>query len=111
MEIRYAQDSELDALARLWYESWQDGHAAVVPDGLKRIRTPENFRLRMANMFSSLRVAGPAGEPLGFYSLKDDELSQLFVAAEARGTDVATALIRHAEAALAAKGVRTAWLA
>ena len=111
MDIRYAHDSELDVLAELWYESWRDGHAAVVPEGLKRIRTPENFKVRMANMFSSLRVAGPVGKPLGFYALKDDELSQLFVAAEARGTGVAAALISHAEAELAVKGIKTAWLA
>jgi ribosomal protein S18 acetylase RimI-like enzyme len=43
--------------------------------------------------------------------LKGDELYQLYVSAEARGTGVAAALIADAEARLAAHGVRTAWLA
>ena len=43
--------------------------------------------------------------------MQKDELYQLFVAAEARGSGVATALITDAEARLAAAGVETAWLA
>jgi ribosomal protein S18 acetylase RimI-like enzyme len=56
-------------------------------------------------------VAGSPGEPVGFYVVKDDELYQLFVAAEARGTGVAAALMTDAEAQLAQSGVETAWLA
>ncbi len=111
MEIRNAQGSEIDALARLWYDSWRYGHAAVVPEELKRIRTPENFRRRMAEMISSVRVAGPVGSPLGFYANKGDELNQLFVSADARGKGVAAALIADAERDLVARGVETAWLA
>ena len=43
--------------------------------------------------------------------VKDDELYQLFVATEARGAGVAAALVADAERTLAARGVRTAWLA
>jgi GNAT superfamily N-acetyltransferase len=43
--------------------------------------------------------------------LKGDELDQLYVAAEARGSGAAAALIADAEARLAANGTRTAWLA
>jgi GNAT superfamily N-acetyltransferase len=43
--------------------------------------------------------------------IQGDELDQLFVAAEARGTGVAAALLADGEARLAAAGVRTAWLA
>ena len=48
---------------------------------------------------------------MGFHLLKDDELYQLYVAAEARGTGAAAALMADAEAQLAARGVETAWLA
>lgn len=64
----------------------------------------------MADMIASVRVAGPAGNPLGFYMNSGDELSQLFVAAEARGKGVAAALIADAERELAGRGVETAWL-
>jgi ribosomal protein S18 acetylase RimI-like enzyme len=43
--------------------------------------------------------------------VKNDELYQLFVSAEARGTGVAAALVADAEARLFEAGVKTAWLA
>src|SRR5262245_23704772 len=109
-EIRNAQASELDALATVWYEAWQDGHAAVVPAELKRRRTRERFRERLEAALAEVRVAGPVGAPVGFSMLKGDELYQLFVSARARGSGVAAALIGDAETRLAARGVRTAWL-
>jgi uncharacterized protein (DUF924 family)/GNAT superfamily N-acetyltransferase len=109
-EIRAARESELDALATVWYEAWQDGHAAVVPAELTRRRTRERFRDRLQAALADVRVAGPIGAPVGFSMLKDDELYQLFVSARARGSGVAAALIADAEARVAAKGIQTAWL-
>jgi ribosomal protein S18 acetylase RimI-like enzyme len=109
--MRDAEDSELDALARLWYEGWQDAHAAIVPPALARLRTLESFRERLAAVLSDIRVAGPVGAPIGFCINKDDELYQLYVAPAARGSGLALALTRDSEARLAAKGVATAWLA
>jgi ribosomal protein S18 acetylase RimI-like enzyme len=43
--------------------------------------------------------------------LKGDELYQLYVSAQARGSGVAAALMADAEARLAEAGVATAWLA
>jgi ribosomal protein S18 acetylase RimI-like enzyme len=65
----------------------------------------------MAAGLSEVRVAGPPGAPLGFCMLKGDELYQIYVAAEARGSDVAAALLADGEARLAARGVPVAWLA
>jgi GNAT superfamily N-acetyltransferase len=110
MNIRNAESNELDALARLWYDAWQDGHAAVVPDELKRFRTYEYFRGRIEEKLFGLRVFGPVGEPLGFCFVKDDELEQLFVSAAARGKGVAAELVSDAEKSLAANGITTAWL-
>jgi GNAT superfamily N-acetyltransferase len=111
MEIRNALAEEIDALAQLWYDGWQDAHAAVVPAELKRLRTLESFRERLKDMLPVVRVVGPHGSPLGFCVNRDDELYQLFVSAEARGTGVAAALIADAEARLAENGVEIAWLA
>lgn len=111
MKIRDAEGSETEALAQLWYDGWQDAHAAVVPAELKRLRTRESFTERMADMISTVRVAGPVGAPLGFHIVKDDELYQLYVSADARGKGVAASLIADAERMLAACGFETAWLA
>jgi ribosomal protein S18 acetylase RimI-like enzyme len=108
--IRDARASELDELAAVWHEAWRAGHEAVVPAELTRRRTRERFRERLHAALAEVRVAGPTGAPVGFSMLKDDELYQLFVSAEARGTGVAAALIADAEARLAARGVETAWL-
>jgi len=110
-EVRAAEEAELDALAQLWYDGWHDSHAAIVPAKLTRLRTLESFRDRLGAALPSVRVAGPRGAPLGFCVVKGDEVYQLFVAAGARGTGVAAALLADAEARLSAAGVETAWLA
>ncbi|MEP6731523.1 MAG: GNAT family N-acetyltransferase [bacterium] len=109
--VRPAEASELDALATVWYDAWQDGHAGLLPAALQRVRTRESFRDRLHVAIDEIRVVGPVGSPKGFYMLEDDELHQLFVAADARGRGSAAALISDAEARLRERGVATAWLA
>jgi GNAT superfamily N-acetyltransferase len=111
MDVRSAEATEIDQLAQLWYDGWRDAHLGIVPADLARIRTKDSFRRRLLEALPRIRVAGPPGAPVGFSITKDDELYQLFVAASARGTGVAAALIDDAEARLAAAGVTTAWLA
>jgi ribosomal protein S18 acetylase RimI-like enzyme len=108
---RTVETGEIDALAQLWHDGWQDAHAAIAPPGLVRARTLALFRERLIGARDDSRVAGPAGAPRGFFMLKDDEMYQFYVAREARGSGLATALIADAEALLAARGVTTAWLA
>ena len=52
-----------------------------------------------------------SGAAVGFYIIKDDELYQLYVSAQSRGSGVAAALIADAEARLSEAGVGMAWLA
>jgi GNAT superfamily N-acetyltransferase len=111
MDVRPALANEIPALARLWYDGWQDAHAGLMPPELIRLRTEESFAERLAAALPHIRVVGPEGAPIGFAIVKDDELYQLFVAAEARGKGVAATLIEDAETRLAASGVETAWLA
>jgi GNAT superfamily N-acetyltransferase len=82
-----------------------------VPAELARHRTLDRFRERMREHLADVRVAGELCQPLGFSMLKDDELYQFYVAAAARGTGLAAALMADAEASLRARGVRQAWLA
>lgn len=111
MEVRNAEEHEIDHLAKLWYQGWLDAHEQIVPEELKRIRTRESFEPRLRALLPSVRVVGPIGAPLGFHVVKDDELYQLYVSAEARGMGVAAALIADAETLVAERGFETAWLA
>ena len=111
MKVRSAEAGEIDQLARIWFDGWHDAHAKILPVELARLRTLESLRDRMKSALPEVRVVGPPGAPVGFYMLKEDELYQLYVAAEARGSGVATALMADAETRLARRGVRTAWLA
>jgi GNAT superfamily N-acetyltransferase len=109
--VRQADETELNELARVWFQGWRDAHAAIVPSELTRARTLESFAQRLGDLLLDTRVVGPIGSPVGFCIVKDDELYQLFVAADARGSGIAAALIADAERVLADRGVKTPWLA
>lgn len=111
MNIRNAETSEIALLARLWYDGWQDAHAKILPAELKRLRTLKSFEERLKDLLTDTRVAGEVDKPLGFCIAKDDELYQLYVSAEARGSGLAAALIKDAEERFRENGVETAWLA
>jgi GNAT superfamily N-acetyltransferase len=109
--VRVADAGELDQLATVWYDAWQDAHAQILPAELKRARTWESFRERLAAALPAVRVVGPPGAPVGLCMIKGNELYQLFVSASARGVGVAAARRAEAETRLATAGVRVAWLA
>lgn len=111
INVRAADAAEIDRLSALWYDGWHEAHAPIVPVELTRLRTLQSFRDRLHAALPDIRVVGRPGAPLGFSIIKEDELYQLFVSPEARGSGVAAALIADAEARLRAAGVATAWLA
>jgi ribosomal protein S18 acetylase RimI-like enzyme len=111
VRIRAAEPAEIDHLAKVWYDGWQDAHARILPAELARIRTRESLRDRLQEALPDVRVVGPFPTPVGFCLLKGDELYQLYVSAEARGTGAAAALVADAEERLAGDGVELAWLA
>jgi GNAT superfamily N-acetyltransferase len=109
--VRDAETDEIDQIARVWFDAWRDAHEGLVPAELTRARTLESLRDRIAAAIDHVRVVGAPGNPVGFALVKEDELYQLFVAAAARGTGAAAALIADAEEQIADVGFRTAWLA
>ena len=111
MNIRDAEIAEIGLLAKIWYDGWQDAHARILPAELARLRTLESFGERLRAALASVRVAGAVNAPVGFCILKGDELYQLYVSSQARGSGVAAALVVDAEARLGESGVGTAWLA
>src|SRR5881398_2575643 len=93
VDIRDAHPDDIDQLARLWFDGWHDAHARLLPPELVRDRNPERLRVRLEQMLPRVRVAGARGAPLGFHVVEGDELNQLYVAANSRGTGVAAALV------------------
>lgn len=110
MQARSAEAAEINDLARLWHDAWHEAHASLQPAALVRLRTSESFRERLQAALPDTRVVGPLGAPIGFYVLKGDELSQLFVSPEARGSGAAAVLVADAETWLARRGETRAWL-
>jgi ribosomal protein S18 acetylase RimI-like enzyme len=111
MTVRAAIETEVDLLAKLWHEGWQDAHAQILPEGIAKHRTLSSFTDRLRSNLPNLRVAGPLGQPLGMCILKGDELYQLYVAPSARGSSVAEDLLSDAEERLGFFGIQIAWLA
>ena len=111
LRVRPADATEIDHLAKLWFDGWRDAHELIVPAELTRRRTLASFRDRLSAGISDVRAIGAPGAAAGFSMLKHDELYQLYVSAEWRGRGAAVALIDDAEACLADRGVAVAWLA
>ena len=111
MKIRAAEETELDQLASIWHDGWQDAHSQILPGELARRRTLGSFRQRLQLALPGVRVSGPRNQPLGFCITKGDELYQLYVSANARGTGLARALLVDAEEHMSSRGTLTAWLA
>src|SRR5262245_21801801 len=111
MKVRSALESEINPLAQIWYDGWRDAHLEILPAELARDRTLASFLVRLEAVLADVRVLGPPGKPAGFSILKNDELYQLYVTRQSRGTGVATSLIVDAEAQLGLRGVGKAWLA
>ena len=102
--IRPAEDADRDALLQLWHDGWHDGHAGVVPDALKALRTRADFAGRLDELLADTLTAGPVGEAKALCTTLGDEIYQFYVAAEMRGTGLAARLIDAGEARIAAHG-------
>lgn len=111
MKLRRATPEDAPRIAEIWEAAWRDGHVGHVPDELVAIRTPESFRSRSAERIGAATVAEVDGVIAGFVALHGDEVEQVFVAREHRGSGVADALMGEAERQLRDAGHPTAWLA
>ncbi len=111
MLVRPPDPSETDAIAALWHRTWHDAHADLAPASLTAERTLASFKPRVPPRLPNMRVTGPVGRPTGLCVIKNDELEQLYVAAEARRQGVAKALCTDAETRIKALGHARAFLA
>jgi ribosomal protein S18 acetylase RimI-like enzyme len=108
--MRGATLEDIERVAQIWLSGWRDGHLGHVPEALLPHRRLEHFRARVPPRIPATTVAVTDGELVGFVTIHDDEVEQLFVDAKARGRGIADALLRHAEEGIAAR-FDAAWLA
>ncbi|WP_300013564.1 GNAT family N-acetyltransferase [Pseudonocardia sp.] len=108
--IRQAVPRDGEAIAALWHRGWRDGHLGHVPAALLPHRQAADFRARVPAQIPFTAVAAAGAEVIGFVTVRGDEVEQLYVAAPARGTGTAAALLSHGERVVAATHGR-AWLA
>ncbi len=110
--LRPAGPEDADAVAVIWRDGWRDGHLGHVPEALVRVRTPESFRTRAAQRVDDTTVAvSGEGAVAGFVMVVGDEVEQVYVAADHRGTGVAGHLLAEAVRLVGAAGHPRAWLA
>jgi GNAT superfamily N-acetyltransferase len=107
--IRAAKDEDHAAIVQLWHQGWHDAHADLVPEEILAFRTPTHFALWLEQASDKFYVAIDQ-TLLGFISLKDAEVVNLYVSEIARGTGLAHSLLSFAEQLLLKKGVREAEL-
>ncbi|HEX8868751.1 MAG TPA: GNAT family N-acetyltransferase [Lentzea sp.] len=111
VELRRATPEDAPAVARIWYPGWCDAHLGNVPQQLVDARPPESFEPRAVEHVQHTTVATVNGEVAGFVMVIGDEVEQVYVSAEHRGSGVASALLAAAEQAVVANGHTVAWLA
>ena len=100
---------DVEHIVKLWHDVYQETHAHLVPKELMKYRAMEQFRIRVANpefvneTIVAIKVSNARQEDaeqlMGFITTRtaNNEIYQLFVAKEARGSGIAKELLRRAE--------------
>lgn len=109
--LRPAGPADAEAVAAIWYAGWGDGHLGHVPDELVAIRTKESFWTRAAERVADTTVAVVGDEVAGFVMVVGDEVEQVYVSRDHRGSGIAGVLLTEAEQQVKANGHAEAWLA
>lgn len=109
--LRPAHPDDTATLAEIWYAGFVDGHVGHVPEELVAVRTRESFDDRVTAAIEHTTVAEVAGEIAGFVMVVGDEVEQVYVAREHRGSGVAAVVLAEGERLVAGNGHAQAWLA
>jgi ribosomal protein S18 acetylase RimI-like enzyme len=109
--LRPAVAEDADAVAAIWYAGWRDGHLGHVPQELVAVRTEESFWTRAAQRIADTAVAVVGDAIAGFVMVVGDEVEQVYVSRDHRGSGVAGTLLSEAERQVKAGGQSEAWLA
>jgi GNAT superfamily N-acetyltransferase len=109
--VRPATLADAARVAEIWRAGWRDGHIGNVPQQLIDARTDESFATRAAERVGDTTVAVIGDAIAGFVMVVDDEVEQVYVSQDHRGSGVADALLTEAERQVRGNGHDAAWLA
>jgi ribosomal protein S18 acetylase RimI-like enzyme len=110
VDVRSAGPGDVDRVAAIWHQGYRDGHEGNVPDEIFAYRQLSDFRARVPDLLPSTAVAVAGDRVVGFVMTDDDELYQLYVDPDARGSGAAAALLDRGEQVIGRSHHR-AWLA
>jgi GNAT superfamily N-acetyltransferase len=109
--LRPAHAGDERLIAEIWERGWRDGHLGHVPAELISVRTSDTFLTRSTERLNETTVGVVDGEVAGFVMVVDDEIEQMYVASNHRGTGIADLLMEDAERQIREAGHPVAWLA
>jgi GNAT superfamily N-acetyltransferase len=109
--LRPATAEDIPSIASIWHRGWQDGHIGHVPEELTAARTERSFWIRAAERLPDTAVAEIEGAVAAFVMVVGDEVEQVYVGEDHRGSGVANVLLAAAEHRVQDGGHDTAWLA
>lgn len=109
--VRRATADDVDAIASIWHDGWRVAHLGRVPTELEQERLGGSWHDEAAARVTCTWVAETEGRVVGFVTVVDDEIDDIYVAAAVRGAGIATTLLRHGERVVRDAGHPTAWLA
>jgi GNAT superfamily N-acetyltransferase len=109
--LRPATAEDIPSIASIWHRGWQDGHIGHVPQRLMAARTEQSFSFRAAGRLPDTTIAEIEGGVAGFVMVVDDEVEQVYVGEDHRGSGVAKVLLADAERRVQQSGYDIAWLA
>lgn len=109
--LRPAVPEDAAEIAEIWWRGWCDGHLGFVPDELVSDRTEGSFLTRAIERVGDTTVAEVGGRVAGFIMVVKDEVEQVYVSRDHRGSGVAGVLLGEAERLVRDDGYTRAWLA
>jgi ribosomal protein S18 acetylase RimI-like enzyme len=109
--LRPATAEDIPSIASIWHRGWLDGHIGHVPERLMAARNERSFWFRAARRLPDTTIAELEGAVAGFVMVVDDEVEQVYVGEDHRGSGVAKVLLAEAERRVQQCGYDIAWLA
>jgi pimeloyl-ACP methyl ester carboxylesterase len=108
--LRPATTDEVGRVSVIWSAGWRDAHLGRVPDRLLAARGPDYFPTCAAERTAHTRVTLVCGTAVGFVMVVEDEVEQVYVAADMdRGRrKVMSSVLRYMLAAAAVAGIACA---